>query len=59
MLPVVRDRLLVADNERRHLNLGRQRQGLRNNSDAFSLPEQRFIELFRLNKRYIFYGNIQ
>lgn len=51
MLPIVRKRIHLVEVAERNLNLGRRRLELRNRSDPFQLPEARFIELFRLNKR--------
>lgn len=51
MFPVVMDRIRIVEEEERNLNLRRRRQALRNLSDPFELPEARFIELYRLNKR--------
>lgn len=53
MLPVVRDHLLNLDRRRNNLNLIRRRAALRENNDPFELPNERFVELFRLNKRLV------
>lgn len=45
------DRFLRRDEEdHARISLLRQRRNLRDSSDAFSLPDERFIDLFRLDK---------
>lgn len=51
MLPIIHEGILADENRNRNLGLIRRRQELRASSDPFSLSENRFNELFRLNKR--------
>ena len=53
MLPVFRERIRDIENRRRSKELKAKRFALRSASKPFKLPEQRFIELYRLNKRYL------
>lgn len=51
MLPIFNEVILANDIRNRNLRLIRRRQQLRASANPFSLSEDRFIELFRLNKR--------
>lgn len=50
MLPVFADRIRRANRRIINLRLLRKRARIRQQNNAFDLPERRFIELFRLNK---------
>lgn len=53
MLPIVAERVEMANRRMANLRLLRQRARIRQENNAFNLPERRFIELFRLNKNLV------
>lgn len=55
MLPVQQFLYNIVEDEERQRHLRQQRRFLRDQSDPFSLPDQRFKDLFRLNKDLVQY----
>lgn len=54
MLPIFREHLLQQERRERNINIIRRRKELRERSDPFELPKARFVELFQLNKEYVY-----
>lgn len=54
MLPIVRDAIVAREKHQRNIRLIHERMHIRT-ENPFDLPDERFIELFRLNKMYVLF----